>query len=187
MLPLPERRVPGEAGIWVLVLGELFVFSMFFLTIAALHVAQPEVFREAQATLNRGLGLANTLLLLSSSLFVALALGRLRSGEPGAAGRLGFAMICGGGFVIIKAFEYGEKIRAGANIASNEFFTLYFAFTGIHLAHVLLGLVVLGLMTAAARSPAVPGRSALLECGAIFWHLVDLLWIILFALFYLVS
>lgn len=184
---MPERRVPGESGIWVLVLGELFVFSIFFVTIAAQQVARPELFRQAQATLDRSLGLANTLLLLTSSLFVALALGRLRSGELGAPRRLYWAMACGGGFVVIKGFEYCEKIRAGVNIASNEFFTLYFAFTGIHLVHVLLGLLALGLMTAAARRPAVIARSQLLECGAIFWHLVDLLWIVLFALFYLVG
>ncbi|MDB5726681.1 MAG: hypothetical protein JWQ16_3435 [Novosphingobium sp.] len=178
-------RVPGEAGIWVLVMGELFVFSIFFITIAALHVAQPVPFRLGQAMLDRGLGLTNTLLLLTSSLFVALGQARLRAGEPGASRLFGLAMACGGGFVVVKAFEYGEKVSSGVNIASSEFFTLYFAFTGIHLAHVLLGLVVLGLMAAASRAPVDAARGRLFECGAIFWHLVDLLWIVLFALLYL--
>lgn len=177
--------MPGEAGIWVLVMGELFVFSIFFVTIAALHVAQPEPFRQGQAMLDRSLGLTNTLLLLSSSLFVALAQVRFRAGVAGAPRLLSLAMACGCGFVIIKAFEYGEKFSAGVNIASSEFFTLYFAFTGIHLAHVLLGLIVLGLMASAARNPVEIVRGRLFECGAIFWHLVDLLWIVLFALFYL--
>lgn len=177
--------MPGEAGIWVLVMGELFVFSIFFVTIAALHVAQPDAFRQAQGLLNRGLGLTNTLLLLTSSLFVALGQTRLRAGKPGASRLFGLAMACGLGFVVVKAFEYGEKVSSGLNIASSEFFTLYFAFTGIHLAHVLLGLVMLGLMTATGRGPVDPARGKLFECGAIFWHLVDLLWIVLFALLYL--
>lgn len=182
---LAERRVPGEPGIWVLVLGELFIFSMFFITIAAEHSARPELFRQAQATLNHSLGLTNTLLLLTSSLLVALAVDRLREAAPGARPLLHAAMACGAGFAVIKVVEYTEKIRGGVNIASSEFFTLYFAFTGIHLAHVLLGLGVLGLLSAAGRSPAVMDRSGFIECGAIFWHLVDLLWIVLFALFYL--
>ena len=152
---MPERRVPGEPGIWVLVLGELFVFSIFFVTIAAEHSARPEAFRLAQATLNHGLGLANTLLLLTSSLFVALAVDRLRNAAPGARRLLYAAMAGGAAVAVIKVIEYAEKIRGGVNVASSEFFTLYFAFTGIHLAHVLLGLGVLGLLTAAARSPAV--------------------------------
>jgi nitric oxide reductase NorE protein len=177
--------VPGEPGIWVLVLGELFIFSVFFVTIAAEHSARPDLFRQAQTTLNHGLGLANTLILLTSSLFVALAVNRLRETAPGARPLFFAAMACGTGFAVIKVVEYAEKIRAGVNIASSEFFTLYFAFTGIHLAHVLLGLGVLGFLSAAARSPTVMARSGLVECGAVFWHLVDLLWIVLFALFYL--
>jgi nitric oxide reductase NorE protein len=182
---LTERRLPGEPGIWVLVLGELFIFSIFFITIAAEHSTRPELFRQAQSTLNRSLGLVNTLLLLTSSLLVALAVGRIRARAPGVRPLLYAAMACGSGFVLVKAAEYSEKIRAGVNIASSEFFTLYFAFTGIHLAHVLLGLGVLGVLAAAARNPDRIAGSALVECGAIFWHLVALLWIVLFALFYL--
>jgi nitric oxide reductase NorE protein len=182
---LTERRLPGEPGLWVLVLGDLLIFSIFFVTIAAEHSSRPELFEQAQATLNHAFGLANTLLLLTSSLFVALAASRLRERAPGARPLLFWAMACGSGFVVIKVAEYTEKIRSGLNVASGEFFTLYFAFTGIHLAHVLLGLGVLGVMAATARSSAAPAHGRLVEGGAIFWHLVDLLWIILFALFYL--
>ncbi len=180
-----ERRLPGEPGLWVLVLGDLFVFSIFFVTIAAEHSSRPEAFEQAQAALNHAFGLANTLLLLTSSLFVALAASRLREGASGARPLLFSAMACGAGFVVIKLSEYAEKIRAGLNVASSEFFTLYFAFTGIHLAHVLLGLGVLAVLAARARTSAAPAHGKLVEGGAIFWHLVDLLWIILFALFYL--
>jgi nitric oxide reductase NorE protein len=179
-----ERRIPGEPGIWVLILGELSVFSIFFITIAMTRHDDPEQFLRARATLNGVIGLANTLLLLTSSLFVALAVQRLREGRGGI--RLLFAaMACGIGFVVLKLFEYAEKIAAGIGFTTSEFFTFYFAFTGIHLAHVLLGLAVLGMLIVLARTALTPHRARLIECGAIFWHLVDLLWIVLFALFYL--
>jgi nitric oxide reductase NorE protein len=186
-MPLPsERRVPGEPGIWVLILGELFVFSIFFVTIATVRHSNPELYRRAQATLDWPLGLANTLLLLTGSLLVALAVGRARDRRGGAGTLLYGAIACGCGFIALKAIEYSEKIRAGINFSSSEFFNLYFAFTGIHLAHVLIGLVVLWLLRRAVRLPPTPERGRMIECGAIFWHLVDLLWIVLFALFYLV-
>ena len=180
-----ERRLPGEPGIWVLITGELFIFSIFFVMIAASRASDPELFRHAQATLHRELGLANTLLLLTSSLFVALATSRLRTGRSGSARLLYAAILCGCSFVAIKIVEYSEKVAAGIGFTTSDFFTFYYAFTGIHLAHVLLGLLVLGWMSAAARAPITEQSAALFECGAIFWHLVDLLWIVLFALFYL--
>jgi nitric oxide reductase NorE protein len=161
-----ERRTPGEPGIWVLILRGGFA--------------------QAQATLSMHLGLLNTLLLLTSSLFVALAVHRSRNRQEGAARLLYLAMACGGGFVAIKTVEYAQKISAGVNFETRDFFTLYFAFTGIHLAHVLIGLVVLAIMAAMTRRVEARSNQALVECGGIFWHLVDLLWIILFALFYLI-
>jgi nitric oxide reductase NorE protein len=181
-----ERRVPGEAGIWVLILGELFIFSIFFVTLAAGWRGDRSAFAEAQATLNLHLGLLNTMLLLTSSLFVALAVHRSRDAQPDAARMLYAAIACGLGFVAVKTAEYAEKISAGVNFETGEFFTLYFAFTGIHLAHVLIGLVALAIMSVMMRRPQAAVNTALIECGGIFWHLVDLLWIILFALFYLV-
>jgi nitric oxide reductase NorE protein len=180
-----ERRLPGEPGIWVLILGELFVFSLFFVTISITRNADPDGFLLAQSTLNRSLGLANTLLLLTSSLFVALAVQRFGERREGGSALLHAAMGCGCGFVIIKVVEYWEKIVAGVTFTSAEFFTFYFAFTGIHLAHVLLGLGVLVFIEVVARRPLTPKSIGMIECGAIFWHLVDLLWIVLFALFYL--
>ena len=180
-----ERRIPGEPGIWVLIFGELFIFGIFFATIAATHHSDRPKFLLGQASLNLGLGLANTLLLLTSSLFVALAVDRVRVGRDGAPRLFQLGMACGVAFVAIKAIEYGEKVKAGIGFTTSDFFTLYFAFTAIHLAHVLLGLVVLGLLGAIAGAPVTERRVSVIECGAIFWHLVDLLWIVLFALFYL--
>jgi nitric oxide reductase NorE protein len=129
--------------------------------------------------------------MLSSSWFVATAvhcarLGWLRSGWK----LLLIAFTCGVGFIVIKFFEYSEKITAGITLVTNDFFMYYYIYTGIHGIHVLIGLGVLVYMTLLLRSR----RSGLtadelqnLESGAIFWHLVDLLWIVIFALLYLVK
>lgn len=185
----PPRRaghIPGEAGVWVLILGDLFVFSIFFVIIATTRTAHPAMFAGGQATLDRTIGLANTMLLLTSSLFVAMAVHRVRSGRPHAPRLFTAAIGCGLGFVALKAVEYGAKINAGLGVTTSDFYMLYFAFTGVHLAHVLIGLAVLAFLRSAARQPD-SGRSSLvlIESGASFWHLVDMLWVVLFALFYL--
>ena len=179
------RRIPGEAGIWVLIGGELLAFSAFFLIFAYYRGLDPDVFEQSRSTLNRGIGLANTLILLTSSLFVALGVRRVRDEQQGARGLFIAALICGALFVTLKGFEYSEKIKVGITPLTNEFYTYYFAFTGIHLGHVLIGSILLIFMANIASRPPSTTRTMIVECGATFWHLVDLLWIVLFALFYL--
>ncbi len=182
-----ERRVPGEEGVWVLIIGELIVFSSFFLMFAWYRGNGILAFEAAQDMLNRGYGLINTVLLLTSSLFVALGVTRAREGRSGSQSLFGLAILCGLGFVSFKALEYGEKISSGVGFGTSDFFMLYFAFTGIHLLHVLIGIGVLIFIRSAARDPAAgQSRMVAIESGASFWHLVDLLWIVLFALFYVV-
>ncbi len=182
-----ETRVPGEEGIWVFLLGDLFVFSAFFLVFAFYRAEQPEVFASGRELLNRGYGLINTLLLLTSSLFVAMGVHRARAGRAGSPALFLCAMFCGLGFVGIKVLEYSEKIRAGINFGTSDFFMYYFAFTGVHLIHVVIGLGVLLFMRSAAMTPELAQeRIVAVESGGLFWHFVDLLWIVLFALFYLV-
>lgn len=181
----PRRHVPGEEGVWVLIIGDLFVFTNFFGMFAWYRGQELAVFAAGQATLARGLGLANTLLLLTSSLFVAMAVHRARAGREGADRLITWAMLCGLGFVAVKIAEYGAKVEAGIGFSSSSFYMLYYAFTGIHLIHVLIGLGVLAYVRSAARDPlAATTRMVGIESGASFWHLVDLLWIVLFALFY---
>jgi nitric oxide reductase NorE protein len=183
-----KGHVPGEEGVWVLILGDLFVFSIFFLMFAWYRGNAVPVFEAGQALLNRGYGLINTLLLLTSSLLVAMAVHRVRTRRAGATVLLNAAILCGLGFVGMKALEYGEKFRAGISLATSDFFMFYFAFTGIHLVHVMVGLGVLLFVKNAARDPqAADTRMVLIEGGATFWHMVDLLWIVLFALFYVLG
>jgi nitric oxide reductase NorE protein len=180
-------HIPGEAGVWVLILGDMFAFSAFF-AVFLLHRAQNvALFSLSQATLERRFGLVNTALLLTSSLFVARAVMAARAGARRRSARLLiFALGCGGGFVVSKAFEWGAKIAAGITLNSNEFYSFYYMFTGIHLLHVLVGMGVLIYLLARSRR-SDPGASyvAVMEGGGAFWHMVDLIWVVLFALFYL--
>jgi nitric oxide reductase NorE protein len=117
---------------------------------------------------------------------VATAVQAVRTGRRRAAGLyLRVALGCGLGFCGVKILEYGEKFRAGIAINSNDFFMYYFVFTGIHLLHVLIGMSVLIFMTRVVAGEVDGRRLGYLESGASFWHVVDLLWIALFALLYL--
>lgn len=168
------------------IFGDLLVFGLFFLTFLTYRAADPALYAQAQAQLDTGLGLLNTLLLLTSSWFVASAVNAVRKGRPALAARLiagGFVL--GAGFVVVKAIEYGAKIGAGITVVSNEFFMFYFMYTGIHLVHVLIGLGVLIVLYRMARREDAAAHVSGFESGGAFWHLVDLLWVVLFALLYL--
>jgi nitric oxide reductase NorE protein len=185
--PTGGSQVPGEPGIWALIFGDFVVFGFFFVTYSYYRSQNVALYAASQQTMHGVLGLANTLLLLTSSWLVALAVQSARLGSAGRGAWLILcALACGIGFCVIKAFDYGESIQAGIGLTTNEFFTFYFMFTGIHLLHVLIGMgVLLFMYNLVLRKPFDSGNfSALQSCG-IFWHLVDILWIFLFVLFYL--
>lgn len=178
-------RIPGEAGIWVLIGGELLGFAAFFMTFSYYRAYDPDGFDASHRMLNHGVGLINTMILLTSSLFVAFAVHRDRDGRGGAGLWLRLALLFGVAFAILKVIEYWQKISVGITPQTNAFFMYYFAFTGVHLFHVVIGSVALAFAIRALRGEPSPGRTMMIECAGLFWHLVDLLWIILFALFYL--
>lgn len=185
-------RVPGEAGAWLFIAGDAAAFTLFFTNFFVIRLDDPALFAEAAGQLNERLGMFNTLLLLTSSWLVARAVHSARRGQIRAARRqLLFTLACGFGFCTVKLFEYSEKFAAGISAGSNDFFMLYFTFTGVHLFHVLLGMGVLAWLVRhldpdAAEEVSAQTRRRNLESGATFWHLVDLLWIVFFAMFYLV-
>ena len=184
-----ERRIPGEPGVWVFLFGDMLVFGAFFATFMYERSKAPEVFDESRQTLSIGIGLTNTLVLLTSSLLVVTAVRALRSSQRMAARWLLIgALVCGLAFVGLKAVEYTAKVSDGHVPTQNSFYLYYFILTAIHLLHVVVGLGVLILLLTQTRAIELKGtRMALVEGGACFWHLVDLLWIVLFPLLYLVS
>ena len=179
------KRVPGEEGLWIVIGGDLAVFSIFFGYFAHARSADAAGFEHAQEALSLGVGLLGTLVLLTGSLLVALAVQRVRGGEGDAAAKFMRAgALSGLAFLALKALDWRALFAEGVSAYDHSFFTLFFAFTGVHAFHVLIGGIVLAV--AAARMRASPQDSLVLAEGAgVFWHLVDLLWIVLFALFYL--
>jgi nitric oxide reductase NorE protein len=185
-----EPHVPGELGVWTFITGDLVLFSFLFYLFLQYRSGQLALFTQSQRQLNQTQGLANTLLMLSSSWLVASALRAARRQQLRLAtccmtGAFG----CGAGFIVVKYFEYSAKVRAGYTPNSNDFFMYYYVYTGIHLIHVIIGMGVLATLAVYTRSTSPAGSVKIqhLESGATFWHLVDLLWIILFALLYLVG
>lgn len=184
-----DRHVPGEPGIWVLLFGDMLVFTILFAVYLHRRGENKELFAQSQEALNRSFGAINTLVLLTSSVLVVFAVRALRSEQSRhLAHRLTVAGAgVGACFVVIKVFEYHEKVAAGITPSTNEFFMYYFVLTGLHLAHVIVGLGVLLALSRLARKPApTHTHIAFFEGGGCFWHMVDLLWIVIFPLLFLV-
>ncbi|RLT95629.1 cytochrome c oxidase subunit 3 [Ketobacter sp.] len=181
----PIARVPGQAAMWFFVVGDLWIFTCYFACYAYDRAQEPMAFLQGQLSLSQDLGAFNTVLLLTSSLLVALCLKATRKQQHTQARQLllmgGTLGVC---FLLIKAAEWYVKIEAGLPVMSGQFFIYYFMFTGLHFMHVSLGLVILTLVYLELKK-ATAGNLAMVEAGAVYWHMVDLLWIIIFALLYL--
>jgi len=167
----------------------MLVFGAFFATFMVERSKAPEVFDASRKTLNVGVGLTNTLVLLASSLCVVIALNAIRAGARSTAtSAVAAAVVCGLAFFGLKVFEYASAIAAGHGPDANHFYLYYYILTGLHLFHVCVGMLVLAfLLMQTRRTELSATRIAVVEGGACFWHLVDLLWIVLFPLLYLVS
>ena len=179
-------RLSGDLVIWLLILAELLTFGIFFMAYAFMRVGQVSLFNASQATLDLHTGGINTLLLITSSWAVARAVQSVRRDRNHTgANWLAVALMCGGAFLILKTLEYINKIQAGIDVSTNDFYLFYFMLTGFHYLHVIVGMVMLSLLWFFTRRGQY-GRDNChaLETGAAFWHLVDLLWIILFPLVY---
>ena len=186
--PSPAGRsghIPGEEGLWVLIFGDMIVFSVFFVSCAMSRAQDVAQFHKSQALLDQHLGLLNTLLMLTSSWCVAQAVAAVQRQDPRARLYLAGGISGGVGFVIVKAFEYSAKISHGITLTTNDFFTYYYGLTAIHLIHVLIGLAVLTFTFSRFKNGRFAAPFGLIEGVGAFWHLVDLLWIVLFALLYL--
>lgn len=184
-----EKRIPGEQGTWVFLFGDMIVFAVFFATFLVERSHAPDAFDAARRTLHTGVGITNTLVLLTSSMMVYIALSAVRAGARSLAVRvLAAAIVCGLTFLALKVFEYSSLVAAGHGPGAHKFYLYYFILTGLHLLHVIVGICVLTfLVTQARRAELSATRMAIVEGGACFWHLVDLLWVVLFPLLYLVS
>lgn len=173
------NRLPGNPLIWVLILSEIAVFTAALAGFAVARLLDPGTFRAGAAALDPQAGSANTAILLTSGLLAARALDAARQGRRNATRlHLAAAGLLGAGFIGIKIAEYVHKAGLGLTIDTDAFFTLYYLVTGFHLAHVAFGVGVLALVAAFPQEDNV-------ESGVAFWHMVDLIWVMVFPVFYL--
>jgi nitric oxide reductase NorE protein len=178
-------RLPGDLNVWIFVLLDLCSFVVYFGVFMVYRVEHGAVFLEAQQHLSLAIGTINTVVLLTSSRFIALSVDAVRRDEHARAQRMVWlGALCGIVFVGLKGFEWWREIANGHTLQSDDFFMFYVALTGVHLLHVLLGLLVLAFVIYELREPRLR-RVGIVESSAVYWHMVDLVWVVLFALVYL--
>jgi cytochrome c oxidase subunit 3 len=188
----------AKLGMWLFLFTELLLFGGLFLLYAVYLKRYSGEFAAGGQQLNWIMGGANTVILLTSSLFAAMSVSAIqRDQRKRAVGLIMGTILCAAGFMLVKYFEWSAKIghgiypgsehlKAGAS-GESVFFSLYYMTTGIHGLHVLIGAALLGWIATKVKAGAVnSGDYVLLENGALYWHLVDLIWIFIFPLYYLV-
>ena len=175
-----------QSGMWTFIMAECLIFSAYFIIYMLYRGHDPDTFRSAQAHLSPAFGFANTVVLVTSSWQAALGLHDARSANYAAASRrVAITVGLGAVFVASKLTEWGFELRNGNTFGSNDFFSFYFFLTGIHLVHVFIGFVFMGAAIYDLRS-ARPSHESV-ETASIYWHMVDFLWVVIFALLYVVG
>ena len=181
-------HVPGEAGIWIFILGDMTLYVFLFAGFMHDRMKEVDVFNQSAATLHINTGGINTLLLLVSSILVVFGVRALREKIKKQYAPLFFALafLCGAGFVVNKYIEYSDLVMKGFTPYWNMFYLWYYVLTGIHLTHLLGGMwVLIYLFRVAQKAQREEITIRGVESGASFWHCVDLLWVVLFPLLYL--
>lgn len=184
----PPANYPGDLAMWVFILAELLVFGVFFLGYAAARQAHLAEFTAYQHTLDARFGVFNTVALLTGGYAAAQAVAAIRQDRPRVATRwlLG---VCGAGlgFCAVKSVELSAKFAEGVSLSTHLFYTFYLGLSIFHLMHVVLGMVIIGFITVkTVRGGYTATDHAGMETGASYWHMVDLVWVVLFPLLYLV-
>ncbi|WP_172203304.1 cytochrome c oxidase subunit 3 [Niveibacterium sp. COAC-50] len=181
-----ETHPPGDLAVWIFILAELLVFAVLLVAYAFARASDRALFDAMQAGLDRRGGAINTVLLISASWCVVRAVRSVNAARLAAAARwLAAAVVGGSGFVLVKLHEYATVFGQGYSLSSDRFHMFYIGLTFFHFMHVLLGLAVLVVLLLQTRRGAYrSGHMNGLESGAAYWHMVDLVWIVLFPLVY---
>lgn len=191
----------SKFGLWLFLATEILMFGGLFVGYAIFHAMYPETFLAGSKFLDWRLGALNTVILLISSFTVVMAIHAAQTGQKKKILiNLYITLICAGGFMVVKYFEYMHKIHLGllpgdlfsyadASVANLPlYFSFYFMMTGLHGSHVIAGMALIGwLIVRAHKGHFGPKYYTPVECVGLFWHLVDLIWIYLFPLLYLVG
>ena len=176
---------PGGILMWILIFLELITFGIALIALVLSSKENPELFHQSRLNLNSTFGAINTIFLLTSGAFMAVTVHQFKiSNNLLASKYLKLTMLGGFLFLILKGIEYYFKIESGHILGSNSFFTFYWLLTGFHVIHVLVGLVILLFLQNGLKK----GKTLLedIEAGAVFWHMCDLIWLLLFPILYLI-
>ena len=189
----------AKMGMWIFIFTELILFGGLFIVYAIFRNEYSEEFHISAHQLNGFIGTLNTVILLISSMTIAMAVTAIQRNNRQLAFRLTlFTLLCALVFLINKYFEWGHKIKLNLYPGSDFimglkhgeilFFSLYFFMTGLHALHIIVGMVLLSVVAYKVKAKKITSdRYVLLENGALYWHLVDLIWIFLFPLLYLIT
>jgi cytochrome c oxidase subunit 3 len=177
----------AKLGVWTFLATEVLLFGALFTAYTVFRLKFPELFHAEHEKLNRVLGAVNTVVLITSSLTVALGIDAVKRGKARLLqGYFGATIALAGVFLCVKYVEYSEKFHHGLFPGTNIFFSLYYMMTGIHGIHVIAGMGVLGYILVLARRGRFSGAYYTpVEMSGLYWHFVDLVWIYLFPLLYL--
>ncbi len=179
-----ERFVPGQPDMWAFVVFEAFLFTAYFAVYVFCRARSPELFLESQAVLDLRIGVFNTLVLLTSSWSVARCVHAAREGSLRAATRHALVTVAFGAvFLVSKVREWAIEIEQGFTFTTDAFSSFYYFLTILHFLHLLIGFVFLAVAIERLRSPARHDQ-VIVETCATYWHTVDFLWVLIFALLY---
>jgi cytochrome c oxidase subunit 3 len=192
-------REAGKLGMWIFLFTELFLFGGLFLVYAVFRATYSADFHEAASELNTFIGTLNTVFLLTSSMTVAMSITAIQKNNRNLAFMLILiTLLLAGLFMVDKyiewSHEFAYKVYPGSEVMKNMprgellFFGLYFMMTGLHALHVFIGMILLTISLVKIKKGLIHRENyLLLENSGLYWHLVDLIWIFLFPLLYLVS
>jgi len=192
MKTLKLQYPPGDFAIWIIIYVELMTFGALFISYAYSRRLDVVLFNKSQLLLDQRFGFVNTLLLITSSFLVVKAVNTIKTLAKKEASKIAShfllaAISLGSIFLVIKVIEFSGKYAQGINISTNTFFMFYFILTIFHFLHVLLGIIILYSLYKKTKQSAYDFENHIgLETGALYWHMVDLLWIVLFPLIYII-
>ncbi len=176
---------PGGILMWILIFLELITFGAALIVLVINSKQDPEIFHQSRLSLNASFGAINTIFLLTSGFFMATTVHQFKKNNSQKASfYLNLTMLGGILFLILKGIEYYLKINSGYTIGYNSFFTFYWLLTGFHVIHVIVGLVILLFMKNGIKKSTSPIEDV--EASAAFWHMCDLIWLLLFPTLYLI-
>jgi nitric oxide reductase NorE protein len=180
------KFVPGQPDMWMFVLFETLLFTGYFSVYLVSRTQDRQLYLQSQADLNLHIGVFNTIALLLSSWAIARCVQAARAGAYRSAMVNAYLTVFFGlVFLASKILEWIKQIHMGNTFTSNEFFQHYFFLTSIHCIHVLIGFIVLGILIYQLSSPRRRSQQ-LVETCATYWHTIDFLWVLIFALLYVV-